>query len=158
MNALELLKSDHRTVDELFTEAESSSGSGLASLFSQIKVELETHAHIEESIFYPAIQESGDKTLIEITAEALQEHQDAKTALGELAVIQNDTDTFKALLTKLIEDVRHHVAEEEGEMFPAVENIFDEESLQNLGTQMKGEKESFLASTDSPYPQKGISN
>lgn len=119
----------------------------MLKLFDVIKTELETHAHLEETIFYPAVQEDGDKELVELTSEAIKEHLDIKAMLGELAV--TDEDSFDALLVKLIEDVRHHVSEEEGEMFPAVESQFSADGLEKLGTQMQAEKERFKASAES---------
>jgi iron-sulfur cluster repair protein YtfE (RIC family) len=148
MNAIELLKSDHAVVERLFQEAEAEPGSPkVLKLFDVIKFELETHAHLEETIFYPAIQEEGNEELLELTSEALKEHMDTKTMLGELSV--TDEDSFDAMFVKLIEDVRHHVREEEGEMFPLVEAQFGSEGLDELGTQMQSEKERFQASTES---------
>lgn len=150
MNAIELLKSDHTVVEGLFQEAEAAPGDPkLLKLFDVIKAELETHAHLEETIFYPAIQEEGDEELIELTSEALKEHADAKTMLGELTV--TDEDSFDAMLVKLIEDVRHHVSEEEDQMFPLVESQFSSEGLEELGAQMQAEKERFTESAESAH-------
>jgi iron-sulfur cluster repair protein YtfE (RIC family) len=151
MNAIELLTKDHRVVDELFDQAESSGATAPAELFLEIKAELEAHAHIEESIFYPALQAEGDEELIELTSEALQEHAQMKVFLGELDAVQSDSDKFEPLLTKLIEDVRHHVEEEEGEMFPMVTDQFDDDALETLGLQMQAEKDRFQTSTESAH-------
>ena len=70
-------------------------------------------------------------------------------ALGELSVV--DDERFDGLLTKLIEDVRHHVDEEEGEMFPMVEFQFDQDALEALGRQMELEKQRFQMSGESIY-------
>ena len=59
MNAIELLKTDHQAVEALFQKAEE--GKPSDALFNEIKAELEAHAYIEETIFYPAIQEAGDE-------------------------------------------------------------------------------------------------
>lgn len=151
MNAIALLKSDHRTVEGLFKKVESSKPGEHPAIFQQIKTELEVHAHIEEAILYPSLQEEGDKALVESVSEALQEHAQAKVFLGELSVLSRDRDKFEPLLTKLIEDVRHHVKEEEGEMFPMVEKQFDAESLDILGSQLKAEQEDFKASAESAH-------
>src|SRR5690349_1964871 len=124
MNAIELLMADHEAVDELFEAVEESDPSEHPAIFRQIKAALEAHAHIEETIFYPSLQEEGDEALIELTSEALKEHSEMKVTLGELDAVSSETEKFEPLLTKLIEDVRHHVEEEEGEMFPAVEKQF----------------------------------
>jgi iron-sulfur cluster repair protein YtfE (RIC family) len=150
MNALELLIADHKKVDALFGEAEAAGeGSDRKEIFAQIKMELQAHAHVEESIFYPALQEEGDEALVELTSEALQEHQQAKTFLGELSIATDDR--FDALLIKLIEDVRHHVEEEEGVMFPMVEAQFDADAIENWGVQMQAEKERFELSSETMH-------
>ena len=151
MNAIELLKKDHRVVDELFEQVESSDAAAATELFMEIKAELEAHAHIEESIFYPALQEDGDEALVELTSEALQEHSQMKVFLGELDAVQSDSDKFEPLLIKLIEDVRHHVEEEEGEMFPMVTEQFEDDALETLGLQMQAEKDRFQSSAESAY-------
>jgi iron-sulfur cluster repair protein YtfE (RIC family) len=151
MNAIELLEADHEVVDGLFEKVEESDAGEHPVLFAKIRAELEAHAHIEESIFYPALQEDGDEALIELTSDALKEHAEMKVVLGELAAAVTDTEKFEPLLTKLIEDVRHHVEEEEGEMFPLVEEQFDDSSLENLGLQLQTEKERFNASSESAH-------
>jgi len=151
MNAIELLKTDHETVEALFQQVESSDTSEHPAIFAQINAELRAHAHIEETIFYPSLQEEGSDELIEITSEALQEHQQMKTFLGELSVASSDAEKFEPLLTKLIQDVRHHVEEEEGEMFPMVEDEFDEATIEAWGEQMQQEKDRFNSSTESAY-------
>ena len=151
MNAIELLKADHKVVEGLFKKVEGSDATEHPELFIQIKAELDAHAQIEESIFYPALQEEGDKALVELTSEALKEHAQTKVFLGELGAVVSDTHKFEPLLLKLIEDVRHHVEEEEGEMFPSVEDQFDDETLENWGLQMQAEKDRFQTSSESAY-------
>ena len=151
MNAIELLTTGHETVEALFQRVESTDASEHPAIFEQINAELQVHAHIEETIFYPSLQEEGSDELIEITSEALQEHQQMKTFLGELSVASSDAEKFEPLLTKLIQDVRHHVEEEEGEMFPMVEDEFDEATIEAWGEQMQQEKDRFNSSTESAY-------
>ena len=155
MNAIDLLKSDHRTVDKLFQQVEASGQSEHPGIFEQIKAELDAHAHIEESIFYPSLQESGDKKMQELVSEAIQEHLQMKTVLGELAVLVTDPAKLDPLLLKLIDDVRHHVEEEEGELFPMVEAQFDAETIETWGAQLKTEKERFVTSAESMSAQFG---
>ena len=151
MNAIELLVADHQAVEELFHQVEGSDATKHPEIFREIKRSLEAHAHIEEAIFYPSLQEDGDEALVELTSEALKEHSQAKVAIGELAAVVSDTEKFEPLLVKLIEDVRHHVKEEEGEMFPAVTGQFDDETLAKWGSQMETEKERFKESAESAY-------
>ncbi|MEO6333406.1 MAG: hemerythrin domain-containing protein [Pyrinomonadaceae bacterium] len=151
MNAIELLKADHELVESLFEKVEGSGSDKHPELFEQIRAELQAHAAIEESMFYPALQADGDEALVNLTSEALKEHAQMKVFLGELGVVVSDTDKFEPLLVKLIEDVRHHVKDEEGEMFPTVEEQFDDETLEAWGVQMQAEKDRFQTSAESAY-------
>lgn len=151
MNALKLLVADHKEVDRLFKESEAAPKAKKREIFYQIKKALEAHAWIEETIFYPTLQSEGDKELIELVAEAIPEHIDAKCFLGELAAVTSDSSKFDPLFAKLVEDVRHHVKEEEGEMFPAVQKHFSADALEVLGSQMENEKARFQDSTETIY-------
>ncbi len=110
------------------------------ALFKKIKEELDVHAHIEEMIFYPHLLEKGDKELKEIVREGIEEHRQAKMFLAELDSLSGNASKFKAKLTVLMEDVEHHVKEEEDDMFPMVEDQISEETLQRIGSLMEGEK------------------
>lgn len=148
MNAVELLRSDHEVVERLFAKIEAAESAKKAEIFKQIKAGLDAHAYIEETIFYPAIQQDGDEVVVDLVAGALQDHLKAKTFLGELAANIGNSVRFDALLTKLIEDVRAHVDEEENQMFPLVESQFDADTLNKWGSQMKAESERFEASAE----------
>lgn len=143
MNALELLKADHEVVAELFEKVKASEDGQHPQIFAKIKAELDVHAHIEEAIFYPKLLEEGDEELTEIVREGIEEHRQVKMFLTELAALTDGSDKFEAKLTVLMEDVEHHVEEEEGEMFPLVEDQFDEEMLEELGAALEAEKKSF---------------
>ena len=151
MNAIKLLIADHKDVERMFKESETAKGSKKRDLFLEIKAALEAHAWVEETIFYPTLQSEGDKELIKLTAEAIQEHIGAKCFLGELAAVLTDASKFEPLFTKLIEDVRHHVTEEEGTMFPAVQKRLSSDALDVLGTQMESEKNRFVSSAEMIY-------
>jgi iron-sulfur cluster repair protein YtfE (RIC family) len=153
MNAIELLTADHKAVDKLFQQVEATDQTEHPAIFEQIKAKLDTHAHIEETIFYPSLQEAGDEDIRELVSEAIQEHLQMKTVLGELAVLVADPAKLDPLLLKLIEDVRHHVKDEEGELFPLVEEQLDSASLDLLGEQMEGEKTRFNESAESMSAQ-----
>ncbi len=151
MNAIKLLTTDHKEIEDLFKKSEGSTRAIKREIFFRIKAALEGHAWIEESIFYPSLQSEGNKKLIEITAEAIQEHLSMKCFLGELAAVSTDPAKFEPLFTKLIEDVRHHVKEEEGEMFPLVQKVLSADTLDLLGIQMESEKARFDLSTETIY-------
>jgi hemerythrin superfamily protein len=139
MNALELLKHDHQKVKGLFQEAtRATDASKRKDLFNQIDTELEMHAHIEETIFYPAIEDHEE--LKDMVAEALEEHEEAKKLLGELEELGADSHEFGSKLQQLIEAVEHHVEEEEGEMFSKIREVFEEDELEQLGEELESAK------------------
>ena len=97
MNALELLKTDHQKVKELFKKAEGNKNEKQQKqLFDQIKAELETHAHIEETIFYPAVAKNED--LKDMVLESLEEHKQVKTLLREMENLSSDSEKFEPKL------------------------------------------------------------
>ena len=151
MNAVNLLKADHKEVERMFKETEKAARARKRAIFFDIKAALETHAYVEETILYPTMQSDGDKKLIKLTSEAIQEHIGMKCFLGELAAVSADAAKFEPLLTQLIEDVRHHVKEEEGEMFPTIEKRFSADELAVLGSQMESEKKRFQDSAETIY-------
>ncbi len=140
MNAIELLKKDHDVVDKLFQQVKATEESEHPALFEQIKAELEVHTHIEEKIFYPRLLQDGDKELQDITKEGIEEHHQAKILLREISALAEDSEKFEPKLKVLMEDIEHHVMEEEGEMFKMVEEQFDKSTLEELGAEMEAEK------------------
>lgn len=143
MNVLELLKEDHRKVEQLFQKVKATEESEHRELFEKIREELEIHAHVEEKIFYPMLEKEGDEELKDITLEGIQEHHQAKIFLRELSDLADDSEQFEPKLKVLMEGVEHHVQEEEGEMFPMVEEQFDSEVLEELGQQIEAEKQAY---------------
>ena len=144
MNAIELLKTDHNTVSRLFQKVKATEESEHKELFEQIREELEIHTHIEETIFYPKVKE--EKELEDLVLEGIEEHHQAKIFLRELSALTDDSEKFEPKLKVLMEDIEHHVMEEEGEMFPKVQELFDEATLEELGAEMQEEKQSFKKS------------
>jgi hemerythrin-like domain-containing protein len=143
MNAIDLLKQDHRIVDNLFKMVESTPPSKHEALFKRIKGELDTHAHIEEKIFYPALKKAGDKELVDIVLEGVEEHLQMKMFLGQLDGMSSKREVFEPKLKVLIEDTRHHVKEEENEMFKMAEDQLGSETLEKLGERMEKEKAKY---------------
>jgi hemerythrin-like domain-containing protein len=139
MDALELLKQDHQKIKRLFKAVkEATDFNKRRQLFDQIETELEMHAHLEEMVFYPAIEEY--EQLKDIVAEALQEHQEAKTLLQEIEELGSEREEFDSNLEELMESVEHHVEEEEGEMFPKVRRHLDSSKLEQLGKELESLK------------------
>jgi hemerythrin superfamily protein len=146
-NAIELLKTDHRRVDDLFTRVKENEDGNNEDVFRQINNELDLHAHVEEMIFYPHLLENGDEELQKIVREGIEEHSVVKTLLAELEELSGTSDDFKAKIKVLMENVEHHVEEEEDEMFPLVEDQIEEETLNRLGALIEGEKSKFTRGT-----------
>ena len=146
MNAIDLLKEDHDRVDKLFQKVQATEEGEHMQLFEQIFEELEVHTHIEETIFYPQMKEKGDEELLKLTAEGIEEHRQAKMFLRELSSMKNEGEKFEAKLQVLMEDIKHHVQEEEGQMFPMVQKQFNEHALQTLGQELEKEKQNFKKS------------
>lgn len=142
MNALELLKTDHKKVSSLFKQVEATeSQEEHLRLFEQIRVELETHTHIEETIFYPRIQQYED--LKDIVLEGIEEHRQVKTLIREIDRLVEGSEKLDAKLKVMGENVEHHVEEEETEMFPKVEKAMSQDELAELGAQLEAAKKEY---------------
>jgi hypothetical protein len=138
MNAFQLLKNDHKIVSALFDKIESASGRSKAELFARLKSELDVHAHIEEKVFYPALENKQESR--EITLEAYEEHKVVKDLLTELASGRAADEEWDAKLKVLRENVDHHVEEEEGELFDKASDVLSDEDIERLGDEMEAEK------------------
>ena len=134
-NAIEMLREDHRKVQELFESFEQSSDSK-EQICEETIAELETHATLEEEIFYPAAQEQVEEK--ELIDEAQEEHHVVKLLLAELKKMRANDQRFEAKFKVMSESVKHHIEEEESELFPMIEDKLDAESL---GEQMQSRKE-----------------
>jgi hemerythrin superfamily protein len=143
MDAITLLKNDHRKVEKIFSEIEKGNGNR-QQLFTELKNELEVHAEIEEQLFYPAVRDA--KQTHDIVLESFQEHAQVKKVLADLASTDKKTEDWLAGLKVLMEDVQHHVGEEENELFPKVKDkVLSKEELDDLGVRMEQLKTSRLA-------------
>jgi len=138
MDAFELLKTDHEKVAQLFDQLEAASGKAKLNIFQQIKTELELHMHIEETIFYPAL-EKPEQTH-DLTLEAFEEHAVVKNLLAELNKARTADDEWEAKAKVLRENVEHHVEEEENELFDKASDALSDEEIEVLGDRMSAEK------------------
>jgi Hemerythrin HHE cation binding domain len=144
MDAIALLKADHRKVEALFKKFEDTEDTeARKALADEICTELSVHATIEEEIFYPACREAVDDDLSD---EAYVEHDSAKVLIAELAGGDPEDEFYDAKMTVLSEQIEHHVKEEErpGEGFfaQAREGGVDMEAL---GKRLAARKEELLA-------------
>ena len=145
MDAMSLLKDDHRKVKKLLAELESTTERGVKTreeLFTKVKQELVVHEAIEEEIFYPALKEHP-KTK-DIALEAYEEHHVVDTVMAEIEGVAYDDEKWGAKFTVMKENLEHHIEEEEGEMFKQARQVFDQDELAQLGESMKARKEDLM--------------
>jgi hemerythrin superfamily protein len=144
MDALELLKEDHQRVKRLLEQGQQTEDKKQQrQIFKEIKTELDTHARIEETIFYPAMEEYEE--LKDMVLESLEEHKQMKTVLRELAKLSPSSERFKPKFKVLKDNVEHHAEEEEeGKMFPKVRKVVDRAQLEELGQEIEAAKHKRL--------------
>ena len=136
--AIALLKSDHRTVEKLFKSFEKAGDTAYRSkrkIVDDIIRELSMHAAIEEQFLYPRARRELPRAEDDVL-EAIEEHHVAKWILSELQSMDPKSERFDAKVTVLIENVRHHVREEEDTLFPELRSGLSRTELLELGTQL----------------------
>jgi hypothetical protein len=141
MDAITLLKTDHEKVSGIFEKLEETTERAEKTreeLFMKLKQELDLHAHVEETIFYPVLKKSEETR--DITMEGIQEHHVVKVLLRELDAMGVTSETWTAKLKVLKENVEHHVEEEEEDMFKSAREVLSQEQLEELGALMEEEK------------------
>ena len=142
--ALEMLTSDHRKVEDLFRQFEQMKEEDDASRVAtaqRICSELTIHAQVEEDLFYPWLRENLDET--EPVAEAIVEHATVKQLIAEIMPVGEPDEEYDAKVKVLSEYIKHHVKEEEDEIFPEVAS--EEEELDELGQEMCARKAELMA-------------
>jgi hemerythrin superfamily protein len=145
VDAIKLLKEDHKKVKALFEEVEGLGDGASAqrkNLFQKIDEELTLHSKVEETLFYPEFRKRAENSEErEEVLEAYEEHGVIKVMIGELEDLDPNDETYKPKLTVLKELVMHHVKEEEGELFPMAREIFEPEELNQIGDRIVAAKE-----------------
>ena len=152
MDAITLLKQDHKKVKGLFQQFDKAGDNAHQTkrkLVDEIIEELSIHAAIEEQIFYPAARAAVEDATDEVL-ESLEEHHVVKWVLSELDGMDPEAERFKAKVTVLKENVLHHAEEEETELFPKVRSAMGRKALQELGEKL--EKAKATAPTK-PHPK-----
>ena len=134
MNALELLKKDHQKISDLFADAKNYIE--MKRLFPSIKNELETHAHIEETIFYPEYQRHD--RLKDLVQDAETQHALIKELLEDLD--NQEGPEFENSFQTLMAEVQLHITEEENEIFPQIRSLVDGPDLSDLGEELETDK------------------
>lgn len=153
-DAIALAKSDHRTVEKLFSKYQGLSEravKGAEDVIRRVVKELSIHAAVEEQVLYPALRrglpDGGERA-----DEALKEHQQVKDRLAriERMDVADDRAALDTEMSALIKDVNHHVKEEEKELFPQMRKHFERKELQEMGDLMAAAKK--IAPTR-PHPK-----
>jgi Hemerythrin HHE cation binding domain len=136
-DVIEILEQDHREVEEMFAELESLRGAATEQARSrrkdvteQVTIELVRHSVAEEVLVYPEVE---DKVSAEEAEHAREEHAEAEETLQRLEKLDADDPAFDDELATLMEEIRHHIADEEGEMFAHMRQVMDPEELRRLG-------------------------
>jgi hemerythrin superfamily protein len=135
MNAVELIKQDHREVEKLFAHfLETDSENTQEDLYQRIHTTLTAHAEMEERVFYPAVRQFAPEQV----DEALREHAEVKQILAELLDADINEEEAETRFERLMDDVKHHIDEEEspqGILAVAQQNL-DDESLEEMARQI----------------------
>ena len=137
-DAIVLLKEDHKKVKSLFRDFERSGEDTAlkAQLVTQIIAELTTHTYLENTIMYPAVR-SALPDLEDDVLESYEEHHVADVLCLELVELDPDNEHFEAKTTVLMENVRHHIDEEENDWFPKVRKGLDRATLLDIGQRIE---------------------
>jgi len=138
MDATKLLEQDHREVEQLFEEFEKATGDTEAkgAIVDRIIAELSIHAAIEEEIFYPAVKEAvPDRE--DLVEHSLEEHQEVKELLADLDKMSPSDAGYHQKVEAVISDVREHVQEEEGDMFPRFRKAISASQLEEIGRKLE---------------------
>ena len=146
MDAFELLEKDHRKVEDIFEQLEPTTERAEKTreeLFARLKMELDIHTQIEETILYPVLKQVSETR--EITFEGFEEHAVAKTLLLEMSEMDVTSEVWTAKLKVLQESIEHHVEEEEDEMFPDAREALSQEQIDELGAKLEAAKKELKA-------------
>ena len=143
-DVIEILSSDHREVEAMFTQLESlmrersdADDELRRDLVDQVTIELVRHAVAEEIAVYPAVK---DKVSAEEAERAKREHAEAEQTMKQLENLDPHDDAFDDELRKLMGEIRTHVTEEEGEMFPRMREVLTQAELVELGVRVEAIK------------------
>ena len=138
MKATDLLKGQHREVENLFARILATDDADeRMDLANEIASKLEVHTTLEEETFYPAYRDGAETQKAEdAVLEAYEEHHVVKLVLAELPQIDCEAESFEAKMTVLKELIEHHVEEEEQEMFPDAEKKLGKTRMEELGAEL----------------------
>jgi hypothetical protein len=143
-DVIEVLEHDHREVEEMFAELESLRGATSEedkerrkAVTEQVTIELVRHSVAEEVLVYPEVER---KVSAEEVEHAREEHAEAEETLQRLEKLDADDPAFDDELATLMAEIRHHIEDEEGEMFAHMRQVIDEDELRKLGARVEAFK------------------
>jgi hemerythrin superfamily protein len=148
MNAIDMLKADHKKVKKLFREYEAAGERAYQKkkgIADEVFTEITVHSTLEEELFYPAVKEQTDEDGKDLVAESFEEHHVVAILIEELKALDPKDERYDAKFSVLMENIEHHIEEEEGELFPDAEEVLGN-AVERLGTQLKERKEQLMAS------------
>lgn len=157
-DAIALLKQDHKTVSALFEEFEKAEDEEQSAIAQRVCQLLTVHATIEEEILYPAAKQAfEDEEDEDLVNEAEVEHGSAKELIAKIEGMTSGDEHFKATVTVLGEYIKHHVKEEENELFPQLKKT--ELDLKELGGRLADRKLALMEqmgieAEEEPQPRK----
>jgi hemerythrin-like domain-containing protein len=140
MNAIQFLKNEHDKAKRAFAEIQAASGSQRAQLWANLEPELKTHEQIEEEALYgPVAQEVGpkDESLKEWQEQHHEEVSEAEAVIEEIDDLDPSADEWIEKVEELKETLEHHIQEEEGTIWPRIEQAWDRSKLEHAGQQME---------------------
>jgi hypothetical protein len=144
MNAHDFLKQQHREVEQLYDAYQSAADESKHEIGKHILTSLTVHADIEEEIYYPEIEQAGDKQLMD---EYRAEHAALKLHITRLSLLNPADEEYEATMTALMEAVTQHVEEEEDEGMPEAETLLSVEKLEDIGTRLEERSQELEEST-----------
>jgi hemerythrin-like domain-containing protein len=143
-DVIEVLEHDHREVEEMFAELESLRGATSdedkarrKAVTEQVTIELVRHSVAEEVLVYPVVER---KVSAEEAEHAREEHAEAEETLQRLEKLDADDPEFDDELAELMAEIRHHIEDEEGEMFAHMRQVIDADELRKLGARVEAFK------------------
>lgn len=150
-DALVILKKDHKEVAALFAEFEkkSTTPSRKEAIVASCLKKLTAHTYVENEILYPEVRDLVPG-LEDHILESYEEHHVVDLLAAELAGMTKADERFEAKFTVLMENVRHHVREEEDEWFPQVREALTRKQLQDMGARILEAKKSAPEKPESP--------
>src|SRR4051812_879036 len=143
-DVIEILEQDHREVEQMFTELESLRGASTEDaksrrkdLADQVTIELVRHSVAEEVLVYPQVER---KVSADEAEHAREEHAEAEETMRKLEKLDADDPAFDDELATLMAEIRHHIEDEEGQMFAHMRQVIDADELRKLGERVENFK------------------